>query len=404
MTESFRTWRTPTLIILAGCLISLIGFGTRAGFGLWLDPMSKAMGWERDVFALAMAIQNLVWGAAQPFAGALADKYGNARVLAVGALLYAGGTALMALSTSPAEIHLSAGLMIGLGLAGASFSVVLAAFGRMMPPEKRSMALGIGTAAGSLGQFLIVPISGQLIAWLDWQAALLVMSAFPLIIVPASMVLAGKSEVPAGGVSQSLTGAIREASRHSGYWLLVSGFFVCGFHVAFIQVHLPPYISEDLALPPEIAAWSLALVGLLNVFGSFAAGVMGGKYSKKYLLSSLYFARSAVITAYVLVPPSIESTLVFSAAMGLLWLSTVPLTSGLVAQIFGPQYMGMLFGFVFFSHQVGAFLGAWLGGELYVMTGSYEIVWWIAVALGILAALVHFPINDKQVERLAEAT
>ena len=403
MTDSLRIWRTPMIILAAGCMIGLIQFGGRAGFGLWLDPMSKDLGWGRETFALAMAIQNLIWGAAQPFAGALADRFGIAKVLSAGAVLYAGGIFFMAYSTTGLELHLTTGVMIGFGLAGSSFAIVLAALGRMMPPEKRSMALGLATAASSFGQFLIVPVAGVLIATFEWQTALIILSALPLVIIPLSFVMAGGDQVALAGPQQSVGGAIHEASRHSGYWFLVSGFFVCGFHVAFIQVHLPPYIV-DMGMAPDIGAWALALVGLFNVVGSLVAGMMGGRYSKKYLLSSLYIARSVFIAVYVLIPPTVTTTLIFSAAMGLLWLSTVPLTSGLVAQIFGPRYMGMLFGFVFFSHQVGAFLGVWLGGRLFDETGSYEIVWWIGVALGIFAALIHFPINDKQVERLAQAT
>ncbi|MDJ0947699.1 MAG: MFS transporter [Alphaproteobacteria bacterium] len=402
MEQSLKTWRTPMLIILAGCLISLLNFGGRAGFGLWLDPMSQAFQWNREVFALAIAIQNLVWGAAQPFAGALADKYGSGRVLAAGALIYAAGIYLVGVSDTPVALSLSLGLLVGLGVAGSSFAIVLAAFGRMMPPEKRSTALGIGTAAGSVGQFLLVPLSQVFIDAFGWQTALVLLSLVPLIVIPLSAVLVGRAEPAAGEREQSLGEAIREASGHRGYLLLVAGFFVCGFHVAFIQTHLPPYIT-DLGLAPNVAAWALALVGLFNIAGAYASGVLGGRYSKKYLLSSLYLARGVVIAAFILTPFSVASVLIFSAAMGLLWLSTVPLTSGLVAQIFGPRYMATLFGFVFFSHQVGAFLGVWLGGYLFDSTGSYAVVWWLGVALALFAALIHWPIDERQVARLAEA-
>ena len=349
-----------------------------------------------------MAIQNLVWGAAQPFAGALADRFGIAKVLSTGAILYAAGIFFMAYSKTGLELHLTAGFLIGFGLAGASFALVLAALGQKMPPEKRSMALGLATAASSFGQFLIVPVAGFLISTFEWQTALIILSAVPLAIIPLSFVMAGGSETPATGPQQSIGGAIREASRHSGYWLLVSGFFVCGFHVAFIQVHLPPHIIDN-NMAPEVGAWALALVGLLNVFGSFVAGMMGGRYSKKYLLSWLYLARSVFIAIYVVLPPTVASTLIFASAMGLLWLSTVPLTSGLVAQIFGPRYMGMLFGFVFFSHQVGAFLGVWLGGRIYDETQSYEIVWWIAVGPRRLRRPRPFP-DQRQASRAAGAS
>ena len=397
-----KTWRTPMVIILAGCLIAVITFGTRAGFGLWLEPMSAQFGWGRETFALSMAIQNLVWGIGQPFAGALADRYGSGRVLVGGAVLYAAGVAAMAYSTTPMMMHLSAGVLVGFSLAGASFAIVLAAFGRMVPEEKRSRALGIGTAAGSMGQFLLVPVSQLLLDGLGWQNALIVLSAFPLLVIPLAMALVGKSEHTGDGPEQSLGAAIREASRHRGYWLLVTGFFVCGFHVAFIQVHLPAHIT-DLGMDASIGAWAISMVGLFNIIGAYYSGVLGGRFSKKYLLSLLYASRAVVIAIYVMVPATVTTTLVFSAFMGLLWLSTVPLTTGIVAQIFGPRYMGMLFGFVFFSHQLGAFFGVWLGGRLYDATGSYDIVWWLSVVLAVLAALIHLPIDEKSVPRLAQA-
>lgn len=397
-----KTWRTPMVIILAGCAITIVTFGTRAGFGLWLEPMSTQFGWGRETFALSMAIQNLVWGLAQPFAGALADRYGCGRVLVGGAVLYAAGVAAMAYSTTPLMLHLSAGVLIGFSLSGASFAIVLAAFGRMVPEEKRSRALGIGTAAGSMGQFLLVPVSQLLLEALGWQNALFVLSAFPLLVIPLAMALVGKPKHTGAGPEQSLGAAIREASRHRGYWLLVTGFFVCGFHVAFIQVHLPAHIT-DLGMDASIGAWALSMVGLFNIVGAYYSGVLGGRFSKKHLLSLLYASRAVVITIYVMIPATVTTTLVFSAFMGLLWLSTVPLTSGIVAQIFGPRYMGMLFGFVFFSHQLGAFFGVWLGGKLYDATGSYDVVWWLSVVLAVLAALIHLPIDEKSVPRLTQA-
>jgi len=400
MQDALRTWRTPALILIVGCMISLLNFGVRAGFGLWVGPMSGAFDWGREVFSLAIAIQNLVWGVAQPFAGAIADRYGTGRVLAAGAVIYSVGVLLVAFAGGPATLNLSLGLLVGLGVAGSSFALVLAAFGRLMPPEKRSAALGLGTAAGSIGQFMMVPLAQVFIEAAGWQTALILLSLFPLAVIPLSTVLAGRLDEGRG--QQSLGEAVREAGAHRGYWLLVSGFFVCGFHVAFIQTHLPPYIT-DLGLPAQVGAWALALVGLFNIFGAYGSGVMGGRYSKKYMLSGLYLARGIVIAIFVLTPASIASVLVFSAAIGILWLSTVPLTSGLVAQIFGPRYMATLFGFVFFSHQLGAFLGVWLGGYFYDATGSYEMVWWMGVALALFAALIHWPIDDRQVARLAEA-
>jgi MFS family permease len=386
----------------AGCLIALISFGVRAGFGLFLAPMSDAMGWGREVFALAIAIQNLVWGLGQPLAGGLADCYGPARVLIAGGIAYALGVWLMSVSATPLMINLSAGLLVGIGLAGASFAVVLAAIGRSVPEEQRSWAFGLGTAAGSLGQFLLVPLGQGFIAAYGWQTALTLMSLVALLMVPLSAPLAGKPAA-SQGPQQSLSEALREAAAHRGYKLLVTGFFVCGFHVAFIQTHLPAYIV-DMGVPAAIGAAALALVGLFNIVGSYTAGVLGGRHSKKDLLAGLYFTRSIVIALFVTIPMTTTTVLVFSAAMGLLWLSTVPLTSGLVAQIFGPRYMATLFGIVFLSHQVGSFLGVWLGGYLYDLYGSYDVIWWLSIALGLVAALLHWPIDEREVPRLRVQT
>lgn len=400
MTRTVNTWCSPTVVITVGCLVALLLFGVRSGFGLFLEPMSRDLGWGREVFALAIAVQNLLWGFGQPFAGALADRYGSGRVLAAGGLLYGAGVMLMAQSTTPLMLHLTAGFMVGFGLAGASFAVVLAAISRRVPEERRSWALGIGTAAGSLGQFLIVPLGQAFLSAYGWSVALVLLGLCALLIVPLSIVLTGRAQAQAGR-EQSLSEALREASGHPGYWYLISGFFVCGFHVAFIQTHLPAYLS-DMGIAGGVAAWALALVGLFNIVGSYTAGVLGGRYSKKSLLSLLYLIRAAVITVFVLVPASQTTVLIFAALMGLLWLSTVPLTSGLVAQIFGPRYMATLFGIVFFSHQVGAFLGVWLGGYLFDATGSYQLVWWLSVGLGLLAALLHWPIDERPMPRLAE--
>lgn len=399
--QALLTWRTPLVVIVAGCTIALLNFGVRSGFGLFLEPVSAANGWGREVFAFAIAIQTVLWGFGQPFAGAIADRYGSGRVLAVGAILYALGVALTAYSTTPLMLNLTLGVLLGMGLAGTSFTVALAAIARMVPPEKRSWALGIGTAAGSLGQFLMVPLGQAFIAAYGWAFALILLSLFALAIVPLASVLAGKA--PEGsGFQQSLSEALKEAGGQRSYWLLIFGFFVCGFHVSFIQTHLPAYIV-DRGLDPATGAWALALVGLANVVGSYTAGVLGGKRSKKYLLSFIYGARAVVIAVFVMLPMTEISVLVFAFAMGLLWLSTVPLTSGLVAQIFGPRYMATLFGIVFFSHQVGGFLGVWLGGRLFDVTGSYDVVWWISMGLGIFAAIVHFPIDERPLVRVAPA-
>lgn len=395
------SWRTPAVIIAAGCLLALLSFGIRASFGLFLAPMSGDFGWGREVFAIAIAVQNLLWGVCQPIAGAFADRYGSARVLAGGALVYAAGLFLMANASTPGMLTLSSGVLVGIGVAGASFAIVLAAFARLMPEDKRSWALGLGTAAGSAGQFFVVPLGQAFISAYGWSMALTIFGFMALVMVPLAATLTGRAD--SGGAFQQSTGdALKEAFKHPSYNLLTLGFFVCGFHVAFIQVHLPPYIT-DMGLDAGLAAWALAIVGGANIVGAYTSGLLGGRFSKKYLLSALYFARAVVIALFVLLPVSSASVLVFAGAIGLLWLSTVPLTSGLVAQFFGTRHMAMLFGIVFFSHQVGAFLGVWLGGYLFDATGSYDLVWWISVALGLLAAAVHWPIREAPVARLARA-
>ena len=398
---SLPGWRTPLVVIAAGCLLAVLSFGIRSSFGLFLAPMSADFGWGREVFAVAIAIQNLLWGLTQPVAGALADRYGAGRVLTVGAFIYAVGLWLMAGASTPGMLTLSAGVLVGVGVAGASFAIVLAAFARLMPEDKRSWALGVGTAAGSAGQLFVVPLGQAFISAYGWSTALTIFAVLALVMVPCAAALAGRSAY--GGLHHlSVGGALKEAFAHPSYNLLTLGFFVCGFHVAFIQVHLPAYIT-DKGLDAGLAAVALAIVGGANIVGAFAAGMLGGRYSKKYLLSLLYLGRAIAIALFVLLPISEASVLVFAAVIGLLWLSTVPLTSGLVAQFFGTQHMAMLFGIVFFSHQVGSFLGVWLGGYFFDATGSYDIVWWASVALGVLAALVHWPIREESVARLARA-
>jgi MFS family permease len=368
--------------------------------GLFLVPMTDAQGWSREIFALSLAIQNIMWGVGQPVAGAVADKYGTGRVLAFGGLIYAAGLALMAWAPSPAWLHISAGLMIGLGMAAASFSIVLAAFGRRVPPEKRPMVFGIGTAAGSMGQFLFAPMGRAFIADYGWEQALVLMGIIMLAIPMLAYALRGKSDSAAAAdyiENQTLTDAVKQAFAHRSYILLVIGFFVCGFHVAFITAHMPAYL-DDLGMDPALGAWSLALIGLFNVIGSLASGVIAGKYSKPIFLALIYLARAVIIALFLLLPVSALTVLVFSATMGLLWLSTVPPTSALVAIMFGPKYMATLMGIVFFNHQVGAFLGVWLGGRLYDTTGSYDIVWYLGIALGILAAIVHWPIKEARAD------
>jgi predicted MFS family arabinose efflux permease len=395
--------KAALMAIGAGSFIVLLSFGIRSGFGLFLQPMSMDLGSGREVFALAMAIQNLVWGVAQPFIGMIADRFGVARTVAAGGLLYALALYLMATGASAFDLHLSAGLLIGLALGGTGFGVVLAAVGRAVPAEARSMALGLTTAIGSFGQFVMPPIGQALITSYGWQTALMLLALASLLMIPAAGGLRSPRASRQAQDAQTLGGALGEASHHAGFLYLTAGFFVCGWHVAFIAVHLPAYLADG-GISASVAAWCLALVGLFNVIGSYSAGVLGGRFSKKYCLSFLYAARSVLILVFILVPLSVASALIFSAIMGLLWLSTVPLTSGLVAQIFGLRYMATLFGIVFLSHQVGSFLGVWLGGYLYDAYGSYDLIWWLSIALGLIAALLHWPIDERAVARLRAPT
>ena len=402
------SWRTPLVILLCGCMVGVLGFGPRSGLGFFLAPMSSAYGWGRDVFGLALAIQMLLWGAAQPFAGALADRYGAWPVLSAGAVLYTLGLAAMAYSTTPAMLHLSAGVVIGFGLAGSSFTIVIGAFGRLMPPEWRTLAFGAGTAAGSFGQFLFSPLAVALIAAYGWQHTLVILAAVALLIIPFSLALAAPrtaaSATPAAAPpQQSVTQAITEALGHRSYLLLVLGFFTCGFQIFFIAVHLPAYLV-DRGLPAAIGGWTLGIIGLFNIIGAIGAGWLAGLMPKRYILSFIYFGRAVAILIYILLPPSSVATLIFGGVLGLLWLSTVPPTSGLVALMFGTRWLAMLFGFAFFSHQVGGFLGVWLGGLLFERTGSYDAVWWLAILFGVLSAVINLPIVEKPVVRVAAAT
>ena len=404
MAAKFSGWRTPAVILLCGCLIGVLGFGPRSGLGFFLAPMSSLYGWGRDVFALAMAIQMLLWGAAQPLAGALADRYGAVHVLSAGALVYALGLAAMAYSHTPALLHLTAGMVIGFGLAGSSFTIVIGAFGRLMPPEWRTLAFGAGTAAGSFGQFLFSPLTVALIDRFGWQDTLLIFAAVVLLIMPLSLALASPrgAAAPAAGAAppQSVAQALSEAFGHRSYVLLVIGFFTCGFQIFFIAVHLPAYLV-DRGLSADVAGWTLGVIGLFNIIGAIAAGWLSGFMPKRYILSFIYFARAVAILVYIMLPPSPATTVIFGAVLGLLWLSTVPPTSGLIAVMFGTRWLAMLFGFSFFSHQVGGFLGVWLGGLLFVRTGSYDAVWWLAILFGVLSAVINLPIVEKPVVRPA---
>jgi len=398
-------WRTPLVIILCGCAIAMLTFGPRSALGQFLTPMSMTYGWGREVFSLAIAIQNLLWGLGQPFAGAIADRFGTIRVLCGGALLYAAGLALMAYSSTPGVLHLSAGMLIGFGLSGCSFNLVIGAFGKLVPEHMRGLAFGAGTAAGSFGQFLFSPLARALIDQFSWQAALLAFAAIMLLILPLSVALRTLRADNASGsglANQSLTQALSEAFGHRSYVLLVLGFFTCGFQLAFVTVHLPSFLV-DRGLSTEVGAWTIGIIGLFNVIGSLTSGWLMSRMPKRYILSVIYFLRAVSIVAFITLPMSPLSALIFGAVTGLLWLSTVPPTSGLVAVMFGTRWLAMLFGFAFFSHQVGGFLGVLLGGIAFETTGSYDLVWWLSVFFGVASAIINLPIIEKPVARPALA-
>ena len=395
------SWRTPALIIGFGCVIATMSFGPRSALGFFLAPLSATNHWGRDVFAFALALQNLLWGLGQPLAGIIADRYGSGRVLCAGALMYGAGLALMAHATSASMLDVSAGVLIGFGLSGCSFMVLLAAFGKLLPPQWRSRAFGFGTAAGSFGQFLYSPVAVALMDNFGWQETLTIFAVSTLAILPLS---AGLATPPAAhgkeAATQSLWQALAEAFAHRSYVLLVLGFFTCGFQLAFITVHLPAYLV-DRGLSAQVGGWTLATIGLCNIVGSVFSGWLGDRMPKRYLLSVIYFGRAAAILAFICFPVTPFSCLVFGASMGLLWLSTVPPTNGIIALMFGTRWLATLGGFAFFSHQVGGFLGVWLGGLVFDRTGSYDPVWWLAILFGVLSALINMPIVEKPVARIA---
>ena len=395
-------FRAPMVILLCAAAVLAIGMGLRGSFGLFLQPISLDLDLPREVFALSIAIQSLMWGATQPIFGGIADRYGSVRVALFGALVYIGGLAVMAGAAGPLGLHLGAGVLIGTGLSATGFAVVLGPVGRAFPEKKRSVALGIASSGGSFGQFAMAPIGGVLLHEFGWASTLWIFVLIAVLIIPFAFGIGGHRVASTPEASQSLGEALSAARRHRGYWLLNAGFFVCGFHVTFILTHLPPFLA-DRAFPATLGATAIAIIGFFNFIGTFGAGWLGGRYRKKYVLSLYYLARGVVMLGFLVLPVTETTVLIFSGLIGLLWLGTVPLTSGLVAQIFGARNMGALFGIVFFSHQVGAFLGAWLGGRVYDATGSYDQVWIIAIALAVFAALIHWPIADRSIVQPARA-
>jgi MFS family permease len=388
-----KPWRTPLMVLVCGSLIMLISFGIRAGFGLYMQPISMEHGWGREVLSLSLALQQLAWGALGAVAGGFADRYGPGRVIAIGALLYILGLIGMAYAPTPLAMHFFSGAMIGTALGCTSFGIILAVIGRTVTAEKRSAAMGVATAAGSFGQFLLIPASQFLITQLGWHGALLGLAVIAVLILPLSTALAGKPAATPG-VQQSLGESLREALGEKGFHLLFWGYFVCGFHIAMLTMHLPSFVT-DSGLRPEHGMTALALIGLFNVIGTFAAGWLGGRFSKKYLLSSIYTIRAFLIAILVLLPLTPLTLYAFACGIGLLWLGTVPLTNGLVGQIFGMRYAAMLASIVFFGHQIGGFLGVWLAGYLYDTTGSYTIAFYCSMALGVFAAIVNLPVNEQ---------
>jgi len=400
-TEPLVRHKVPIFAVSCACIIALLAFGPRSAMGFFQLPILQDTGWDRATFGMAMALQNLCWGLAQPLFGLVADKYGTWRVLAVGAALYIAGLVVMALAPTPAWLHIGGGVLIGLGVAACSFGVVLASIARLVIPEKRSFAFGLGTAAGSAGMFVFAPVSQGLIDKLGWSDSLIAIAVVMLLIPLLAIPLRGNSStssVAAAEFDQTAREALQEAFVSKGYLLLTSGFFVCGFQVAFITAHFPAYIS-DLGIASRWAVVAISLIGFFNIIGSLASGVAGQRYSKPMLLSWIYISRSIVFSAFMLIPPSPTTVVVFSIVIGILWLSTVAPTTALVAVMFGTRYLGLLGGIVFFSHQLGSFLGVWMGGVLHDATGSYDVLWWLGVALGIFAAIVHWPIREEPVQR-----
>jgi MFS family permease len=396
------TWRTPLVIVVCGCLIGMLTFGPRSAFGFFMQPMSREFSWGRDVFGLALAIQNLLWGIGQPISGAIADRFGALRVISVGALLYAAGLITMRYASSPLSLDLSAGVLIGFGLSGCSFNLVLSAFGKLLPGEWRGIALGAGTAAGSFGQFVFAPFGVAMLDNFGWQPALTVFACLMLLVVPLSLALAtppaSASNPLAVAEPQTFKHALAEAFGHRSYVLLVLGFFTCGFQLAFITVHLPAYLV-DRGMPVQTGGWVIATIGLFNIVGSLGVGWLQSRLPKRYILSVIYFVRAMSIVAFISFPITAFSAIAFGVVTGLTWLSSVPPTSSLVALMFGTRWLATLYGFAFFSHQVGGFLGVLLGGIVFERYGSYTSIWWLSVLFGVLSALINLPIVEAPVAR-----
>ena len=404
------TWRTPAVIVACGCLIATISYGPRSSFGFFMAPMTLDNAWGRDVFALSVAMQTLLYGMVQPFSGALADKFGTVRVIIVGALLYASGVYFMSRATTPGELYLTSGVLIGLGLTGCSFSLIIPSFGKLLPESWRSMAFGAGTAAGSFGQFLFSPLGVSLIDKVGWRATLEIFALILLLVIPLSFAIAtprhgalSKHGAPANEVpGQTWKEALSEAFGHRSFILLVMGYFTCGFQLQFVTLHLPSYLI-DRGLSAEIGGWTLGIIGLFNIVGALASGYLASRMPKRYILAFIYFTRALAVIFLITMPAHPAVALIYGAVTGLLWLSSVPPTSGLVAVMFGTRWLAMLIGITFLSHQIGGSLGVYLGGLLYERTGSYDIIWWGGVLFGVLSALINLPIVEKPVPRPAAA-
>jgi MFS family permease len=400
---SRSSWRTPLVVVICGCLIAVLTFGPRSTFGFFMQPMSKEFVWGRDVFAFAFALQNLLWGIGQPFAGAIADRFGTVRVIAIGGLMYAAGLALMRYSDTPLALNATVGVLIGFGLAGCSFNLVVSAFAKIVPPSWRAVALGAGTAAGSFGQFLFAPFGVALLDNFGWQTTLTIFALLMLLVVPLAFALATpKAESSTAGASapdqQSIKQALSEAFGHRSYVLLVLGFFTCGFQLAFVTAHLPAYLI-DRGLDASVGGWVIATIGLFNIAGSLGVGWVAKYVPMRFILSAIYFTRALSILAFISFPITPATAIVFGIVTGVTWLSTVPPTSALVALMFGTRWLATLYGFAFFSHQVGGFLGVWLGGIVFEATGSYNPVWYLSIFFGVASALINLPIVEKPVER-----